>query len=113
MVYANTGESDLAEKNIKEAIEILEELGDYYPVCVYLGSMADIYIEKGDERAALNYALRSLELSLQYGLKEQIRDANLKLSELYDQVGNMEESYNYYKPNYCTNLRISQEYAEY
>ena len=48
MVYANTGESNLAEKNIKEAIEILEDLEDYYPICVYLISMADIYIEKGD-----------------------------------------------------------------
>ncbi|MDP2887388.1 MAG: ATP-binding protein [Bacteroidota bacterium] len=97
MVYANTGESNLAEKNIREAIEILEELGDFYPICVYLVSMADIYIEKGDDRAALNYALKSLTLARQYGLKEQIRDANLKLSELYERAGNMEESYKYYK----------------
>ncbi len=97
MVYANTGENNLAEKNIKEAIEILEELEDYYPICVYLISMADIYIEKGDERAALNYAMKSLTLARQYGLKEQIRDANLKLSELYERAGNMEESYKYYK----------------
>lgn len=97
MVYANTGESNLAEKNIKEAIEILEELEDYYPICVYLISMADIYIAKGDKRAALNYAMQSLTLALQYGLKEQIRDANLKLSELYERAGNMEESYKYYK----------------
>ncbi|HSO85270.1 MAG TPA: ATP-binding protein [Draconibacterium sp.] len=97
MVYANTGESNLAEKNIKEAIEILEELEDYYPICVYLISMADIYIEKGDERAALNYATKSLTLARQYGLKEQIRDANLKLSELYERSGNPAEAYKYYK----------------
>jgi adenylate cyclase len=97
MVYANTGESNLAEKNIKEAIEILEELGDFYPICVYLISMADIYIEKGDERAALNYAMKSLTLAQQYGLKEQIRDANLKLSELYERSGNPADSYKYYK----------------
>jgi signal transduction histidine kinase len=97
MVYANTGESNLAEKNIREAIEILEELEDYYPICVYLISMADIYIDKGDERAALNYAMKSLTLARQYGLKEQIRDANLKLSELYERSGNPAESYKYYK----------------
>ncbi len=97
MVYANTGESNLAEKNITVAIEILEELEDYYPICVYLISMADIYIDKGDERAALNYAIKSLTLARQYGLKEQIRDANLKLSELYERSGNPAESYKYYK----------------
>jgi two-component system, NtrC family, sensor kinase len=97
MVYANTGESNLAEKNIKEAIEILEELGDFYPICVYLISMADIYLEKGDERIALNYTMNSLTLAQQYGLKEQIRDANLKLSELYERSGNHADSYKFYK----------------
>ncbi|CAN5677236.1 hypothetical protein BH10BAC2_BH10BAC2_02770 [soil metagenome] len=97
MVYANTGEKNLAEKNINEAIRILEKLEDYYPICVYLIFMADIYLEKGDESAALNYALRSQQLAQQYGLKEQIADANLKLSELYEKSGNQAESFNYYK----------------
>ncbi len=97
MVYANTGESKLAEKNITEAIQLLEELEDYYPICVYLISMANIYIEKGDEQAALNYAMKSLAIAQQHGLKEQIRDANLKLSELNEQAGNTEESFKYYK----------------
>ncbi len=97
MVYASTGDSKQAETKIKEAIDILDKLEDYYPICVYLVSMADIYNEKGDEQAALNYAAKSLELAQKYGLKEQIRDANLKLSELYDQSGNSAESYRYFK----------------
>lgn len=97
MVYANTGENNLAEKNINEAIRILEELEDYYPICVYLISMSDIYLQKGDESTALNYALRSLKLAQQYKLKEQISDANLKLSELYEKAGNRDESFKYYK----------------
>ena len=116
MVYANTGESNLAEKNIKEAIEILEELEDYYPICVYLISMADIYIVKGDERAALNYAMKSLTLARQYGLKEQIRDANLKLSELYERFGNVDDAYKYYKDyiiyrDSINNIKIVQRMA--
>ncbi len=97
MVYANIGENNLAEKNINEAIRILEESEDYYPICVYLISMSDIYLQKGDDRTAMSYAMRSLKLAEQYGLKEQISDANLKLSELYERAGNTGESFRYYK----------------
>jgi len=97
MVYANTGNNILAEKNINEAISILEKSEDYYPICVYLIAMADIYLEKEDEATAMNYATRSLELAQKHGLKEQIGDANLKLSELYEKTGNMDESFKYYK----------------
>ena len=101
MVYANIGQRDLAEKNIKEAILMLEEAEDYYPICIYLISMCDIYLENGDERTALDYALRSLKLARQYGLKEQIGEASRKLAELYDRAGNPIESYKHYK-NYIT-----------
>ena len=97
MVYASTGENDLAEKNINEAIQMLEQLNDYYPICVYLISMCDVYLNKGDQHTALNYALRSLKLAQHYNLKEQIRDANLKLSELYEKRGNLAQSFRYYK----------------
>lgn len=97
MVYANTGDNQLAEKYINEAIRILEKIEDYYPICVYLISMSDVYRDKGDEQTALNYALRSLNLAQHYGLKEQISDANLKLSELYESAGNLTESFNHYK----------------
>jgi len=97
MVYANIGENELAEKNINEAINILQQSEDYYPICVYLISMSDIYQEKGESKTALNYATRSLELAQKYGLKEQIGDANLKLSELYEKAGDKDRSLKYYK----------------
>lgn len=97
MVYANQGKNILAEKNINEAIQMLEEQEDYYPICVYLISMADIYLEKGDRQIAGVYAMRSLKLAQQYQLKEQIGDANLKLSVLYEKAGNPGESFKYYK----------------
>ena len=97
MVYANLGANILAEKNINEAIGMLEKLEDYYPICVYLISMSDIYHEKKDEQTAMSYASRSLQLAQQYGLKEQIADANLKLSELYERAGKPGESFKYYK----------------
>ncbi|MBD1262863.1 tetratricopeptide repeat protein [Maribacter polysiphoniae] len=97
MVYANTGKNDLAEKNINEAIGILEESGDYYPISVFLISMSDIYLEKEEHQTAIDYAQKSLTIAEQYGLKEQIGDANLKLSELYEEIGELVISYRYYK----------------
>lgn len=97
MVYASTGEKKLAEKNFNEAIRILEGLGDYYPVCVYLISMSDIHQEKGDKAAALSYALRSLQLAQRHGLKEQISESSLKLSNLYSEAGKTAEAFKHYK----------------
>jgi len=97
MVYAKLGKNDLAEKNINEAIVILEENEVYDPICNYLGAMYDIYFEKGDASKALNYAMRNLKLAEQYGLKDQISEASLKLSTLYEKSGNTTESFKYYK----------------
>ncbi|SRX73815.1 adenylate/guanylate cyclase domain-containing protein [Aequorivita antarctica] len=97
MVYANTGKKELAEKNINEAIHILQESEDYYPISVYLMAMSDIYLEKGQWQAAIDYSKRSLTLAKQYGLKEQIGDANKKIAELYEQAGDSVLSYKYYK----------------
>jgi len=101
MVYAEQGMDVLAELKINEAVTILEEIKDYYPISVYLTYMSDIYLRKNDYPKALNYAQRSLDLAKKYGLKEQIRDANLKLSELYQESGDYKNSIGYLN-NYYT-----------
>ncbi|MEZ4803204.1 MAG: adenylate/guanylate cyclase domain-containing protein [Gelidibacter sp.] len=117
MVYANTGKNVLAEKNINEAIDILEASKDYYPISVYLIAMADIYLEKGDWQTSIEYSKRSLKLAKQYGLKEQISDANLKISELYEHSGDSAMSYRYYKDyivyrDSLVNLKTVQQMAD-
>ncbi|APQ19039.1 adenylate/guanylate cyclase domain-containing protein [Maribacter hydrothermalis] len=97
IVYANTGDNELAEQHINHAIGILENFEDYYPVSVYLMTMADIYAEKGEHETAISYAKKSLTLAEQNGLREQIADANLKLSELYEILGDLVVSYGHYK----------------
>lgn len=101
MVYAEQGKDELAKANINEAIAILEELEHYYPISAYLIYMSDIHLRQSDLASALAYSNRSLELATTYGYKEQISDANLQLSRLYEQAGKPEESYTYYK-NYIT-----------
>jgi len=100
MVYAEQGKDALAEKNMNEAIIILEKTKDYYPISVYLTYMSDIYLRKGNFAQALKYAKRSFDLAEKNGLKEQISDASLKLSELYDHNGNFEASNAYLKNFY-------------
>ncbi len=97
MVYAEQGKHDDAETNINRSIELLEELEDYYPITVYLIYMSDIYLKKEQHATAIDYANRSLLLAEQYQLKEQISEANLKLSQLYETIGNLEVSYAHYK----------------
>jgi class 3 adenylate cyclase/Tfp pilus assembly protein PilF len=117
MVYAEQGEDDRAEVNINEAITILEELQDYYPISVFLTYMSDIYLRKNDWSRAISYAQRSLDLAQRYGLKEQISESNLKLSELYDYVGNYKKSNSYYKNHIAyrdsvTNLKEMEQMAD-
>jgi class 3 adenylate cyclase len=117
MVYAAEGKDSLASQNMNEAIAILQKQGDYYPICVYLISISDIYTKKGNPDKALDYALKSLQLAQQHGLKEQIADADQKLSELYEKAGNLPASYQYYK-NYIVyrdsvvNLQTVQKMAD-
>ena len=89
LVYASQDKNELAEQHLQQAIDILSKLQDFYPIAVYLTYMADIYSEKGDQERALEYAHKSLSISTERGFKEQIRDANLKLAELYG----IEEAY--------------------
>lgn len=97
MLNAEQGNDVQAEANINEAISILEELQDYYPISVYLTYMSDIYLRQNDLTTAFNYAGRSLELAKAYGLKNQISDANLKLSELHENLGDYKKSHQHYK----------------
>ncbi|MEH6746902.1 MAG: adenylate/guanylate cyclase domain-containing protein [Maribacter arcticus] len=117
MAYANTGQGDLAESNINNAIRILQESEDYYHISVYLMAMADIYLEKEQHQTAIDYTQRSLTIAEQYGLKEQIVDAHKKLAELYQIDGNPITSYIHYKDyikyrDELNNIEIVQKLAD-
>jgi class 3 adenylate cyclase len=117
LAYAQIQRQEEAETNITEAIEMLEELGDYYAISVYLTYMSDIYLEKGNYKAAVSYAENSLRLAQKYSLKDQIANAYLKLSELNEYKGNFKSSFDNYK-NYITyrdsvkNVSVSREISK-
>lgn len=117
MIHAKLGNNNLAKTYISKAIKILEELKDYYAISEYLTYMSDIYLALNDWKTSLSYAKRSLDLAQIYGLKEQISNANLKLSQLHQKTGNMAESFAYYKNHIAyrdslTNLKSMQQMAD-
>lgn len=97
LVYAEQGKHASAQQNLKKAIEILNDLEDYYPIAVYDTYISDIYLKKGDFKRALQYAQHSLEISLEHGLKEQIRDASLKLARLYELQQDYQQAFEFQK----------------
>lgn len=97
LAYALQNRNDLAENYINQAIKILNELEHYYPICAYLIAMADIYVDKGDLIKAVDFAKRSLYLATDMGLKQQISEASLKLSEIHELADKETESLYFYK----------------
>ena len=97
LVYAKQGHFISAEKNIQLAVNSLDEMEDYYGISIYLTYMADIYEQKHEINSALKYASKSMQLAIRYGLKEQIRDASLKLSQLFEMQRNIDSAYYYHK----------------
>jgi adenylate cyclase len=97
MIFAKNGNNSVAEESINKAIVILEKYNDYYPISFYLEFMSSIYLENGDVTRSLNYAERSLDLAQNYGLKDQISESNLTLSKIYEQRGNTQKAFEYYK----------------
>ena len=116
MIYAEQGKDNLALTNLEQAIKILEEVEDYYPVSVYLTYMSDIYLKRDQWNAAMEYSKKSLELARTYGLKDQISAASLQISALLEQAGNLPESFRYYKQHILykdsvANLTLVQQMA--
>lgn len=97
MIYAKQRLDLKAEYHMKKAILILQDLHEYYPIAVYLTYISDIYLDKGEESLALNYARLSLELAQYHGMKKEVSDAYLKISKIYEQGGNTEDAFKSYK----------------
>ena len=97
LAYARQGRIQEAERNIEQAIQSLEKAEDYSPICEFLSEMSDIYGEKDQDSLAIEFASLSRDLAKTYGFKSEILNANLKLSQIYERMGNIPESYKSYK----------------
>lgn len=97
VIYAMNGENEKAEENIHNAVQTLEKKEKFDAISEYLTNMSDIYQNKKNIQRATDFALMSREIAETYGFKEQISNADLKLSQLYEDAGDIPTSYKYYK----------------
>lgn len=104
MTLMASDQLDTAKVLIRESIALLEPLGDDYSVSVYLGALASIVQKEGDTKQSERFYLQALNLARGQGLKEQIRDLGMLLSNFYDSLGDHRQSLAY--------LRESRLYAD-
>lgn len=97
LVYASLGQFDIAEKNLSEAITVMEVYNLHDAVCEYLSAMSAIYLQKGDTTNALDYAKKSVNLAEKYKLNKQASDGSKVLSELYEKLNDPSHGLQYYK----------------
>ncbi len=97
MAYAMLGKDDLALQYMEEAVSILTEMEDYYPICQFLLAISEIYLKTDNLDFAEQYAIRSLELGRKHQLNPEIRDANLALSKIYEANGNRDRAFEHYQ----------------
>lgn len=97
VLLAKLGREQDAENSINQAVEVLEAYNDYYGVSAYLDIMSSLYVEQRRLDLALNYARRSLDIAEKHGLKDQISLANLTLSRIYEDRGDMASAYEFFK----------------
>lgn len=116
-LYFKKGDVELAIRNIETAISRLELLGDESAITEYLLYLVEIRIKQGEYDKAFRLANRCLEMAQKLGLRKEISQAHLKLSQIAEFQQNYESSLQYYKRHVALkdsihNLESVQEMAD-
>lgn len=97
LIHSAQGKTELAKKEISSAIDVFSKKGDSYFTSYFQSEMADIFIKEGDKNKGENLLLQSFEIAKNDGLKEQIRDINLKLAKFYENEKDYKKALRYQK----------------
>ena len=101
-LYTNSGilfekkkEFKKSEYFYKKSLKIATESNNVKnEILVYL-NLASLYIEINDQKKALDYANKALELSEKIGSKEYIASSNKKIGNVYNQMGKYKRAIKY------------------
>lgn len=116
LVYWKQGNLNTAKKDLFLAINMLKPLEDRYGMADYYNQLGNIFLEEGDDKEAIIYTMRGLEMAKEEGLKEQVRDASYLLFQLNRSIGDHEIAADYLIQHYAyrdsiQNLETTQEIA--
>ena len=97
LAYVEKGLPLVAQSYLDKGVQILQDLNDYYGISALMEDMSEVYIDLKDYEKAAFYAERSLSIAKEKGLKAQISEANLRLSQIYEIMGDSLASYTHFK----------------
>lgn len=81
LIYWNMAELNLAEKNMREGIELMaglkrsEEASGQFSLCAWFGNLGLIYLSRGELTAALEYIEQQLTMAEQIGFAAEVSRA--------------------------------------
>jgi serine phosphatase RsbU (regulator of sigma subunit) len=70
---------------------------DSLDIEIAFGTIADIYLQKGEYKLALDYYKKATSMSLRLGFKEELIYNYIGLYKCYEQIGDYKEAYKAYK----------------
>ncbi len=95
LVYWKQKNYNLAEHDLSQAIEMLRPLGDDFGITDFQNQLGRVYAEQGRIEQAIDHTQNALNMAKSLNLKEQVRDASLLLSELYDAKKEYQKAFSY------------------
>lgn len=97
MVNVHLGLFDQAKKQLTIAIEYAKKAFGASTQSIFIYNLGDAYFKNGQLDSALLLYRESLDIALENGLYEEIRDAGLRMYQYYEATGEYDKALNYHK----------------
>lgn len=96
-IYFDAGEYQKATSFLKRARSLKDSLNDHTEITSILRYLGKINLIKGNVSQATKDLKNSLDFAINQNLKEDVKEAFLALSELYENTGNHPKALEYFK----------------
>lgn len=94
-IDANYGETDLALARMQKCLVIKEELEDGQGIALACNKIGGLYLQKKDPVSAEKFYCLSRDIAQSIGVREELKDACLGLSNTYNYLKQFDSAYHY------------------